>query len=84
MKYYQSFFTFKAIKSFLISNGFENNLQPLKMSFKGPAHGVVVRFACSTSVVPGFAGSDPGTALYAAHRAMLSQHPMYKMEGAWP
>ena len=41
----------------------------------GRPRGQVVNFAGSTSATQGFAGSDPGCGLSAAHLAMLRQHP---------
>ena len=47
----------------------------LKKGLWGWPCGRVVKFACSTAVAQGFAGSDPGHGHGTAHQAVLRQHP---------
>ena len=52
-----------------------SNLKAQLGSTRGPPHGRVVKFVCSTLVAQGFPGWDPGHRHGTAHQAMLRQRP---------
>ena len=57
----------------------------LKLMYLGAGPGgVVVKFACSTSVAWASEVWILGTDLHTARQAMLWQHPTYSIEEDWP
>ena len=51
--------------------------------FRGRPGGLVIKFTHTASVALGLQVLILGTDLHIAYRAMLWQHPIYKMEEDW-